>query len=85
MSNGGAGETAAGNLQHTRISKVCGWVKHAWDNISDKIIIQSFKKCGISNSLNELENNDIDEIEEDEEFVIEMHGNLVNASRLQAR
>jgi len=33
-----------------------------WDNISDKTIIQSFKKCGITNSLNELENGDIDEI-----------------------
>ena len=41
------------------------------------MIIQSFKKCGISNSLDE---NDIDEIiqdsdkeNEDEEFEIEMH------------
>ena len=87
MANGGAGETTAGNLRHARLSEVCGWVKRSWDNISDEIIIQSFKKCGISNSLNELENNDIDEIvdEENEEFVIEMHENLVNTARLQAR
>ena len=48
-------------------------------------IIKSFKKCGISNSLNELENSDIDEIEGNEEFVIEMHENLANTSRLQAK
>jgi DDE superfamily endonuclease len=85
MASGGAGETAAGNLRRARISEVCGWVKRAWDNISDEIIIQSFKKCGISNSLNELENSDIDEIEENEEFVIETHENLIHESRLQAR
>jgi hypothetical protein len=85
MSNGGAGETKAGNLRRARISEVCGWVKRAWDNISDEVIIQSFKKCGITNSLNELENNDIDEVEENEEFVIETHENLINESRLQAR
>ena len=81
MASGGAGETAAGNLRRARLSEVCGWVKRAWDNIPDEVIIQSFKKCGISNSLNELENNNIDEIEENDEFVIEMHEN----TSLQAR
>jgi hypothetical protein len=77
MANGGAGETAAGNLRRAKLSDVCGWVKRSWDNISEEVIIQSFKKCGISNSLDE---NDIDEIiqdsdkeNEDEEFEIEMH------------
>src|SRR6185437_4402889 len=51
MANGGAGETAAGNLRRARLSEVCGWVKRSWDNISDEVIIKSFKKCGISNSL----------------------------------
>ncbi|CAB4418274.1 unnamed protein product [Rhizophagus irregularis] len=65
-------------------------VKRSWDNISDEVIIRSFKKCGISNSLNELEdieNNDVDEINEegDEELVIEVHENLVDMARLQAR
>ena len=87
MANGGAGETAAGNLRRARLSEVCGWVKCSWNNISDEVIIKSFKKCGISNSLNELEdieNNDVDGIirGEDEELVIEVHENL---ARLQAR
>jgi len=52
---------------------------------------QSFKKCGITNSLNELENGDIDEIideivdKENNEILIEMHENLDNTTRLQAR
>ena len=87
MANGSAGETAAGNLRRARLSEVCGWVKRSWDNISDEVIIKSFKKCGISNSLNELkdiENNDVDGIirGEDEKLVIEVHENL---ARLQAR
>ncbi|RIA89459.1 hypothetical protein C1645_824845 [Glomus cerebriforme] len=70
-------------MRRARLSEVCSWVKRAWNNISNEIIVQSFKKCGISNSLNELENNNIDEIDENEEFVIEMRENLVNTS-LQA-
>jgi hypothetical protein len=29
MANGGAGETAAGNLRRARLSEVCGWVKRS--------------------------------------------------------
>ncbi len=55
-------------------------MKRSWDNIPDEVIIQSFKKCKISNSLDELENeDDIDETiqdsdkeNEEEEFEIEM-------------
>ncbi|CAB4441714.1 unnamed protein product [Rhizophagus irregularis] len=87
MASSGARETKKENLRRAKISEVCGWVKRAWDNISDEIIIESFKKCGISNSLNELEDGDIDENvdEENEEFLIEMHENLDNTARLQAR
>lgn len=53
MANGGAGETAAGNLRRAKISDVCSWVKRAWEGISEEIIIKSFKTCGISNSLDE--------------------------------
>ena len=80
MANGGAGETVAGNLWRAKLSDVCGWVKRSWDNIPNEVIIQSFKKCKISNSLDELENeDDIDETiqdsdkeNEEEEFEIEM-------------
>ena len=73
-------------MRRAKLSDVCGWVKQSWDNISEEVIIQSFKKCRISNelgnedfdSLSELENEDIDEIiqdsdkENEEEFEIEM-------------
>ena len=51
MIEGGAGITAAGNLRHARFSDVCGWVKRAWEKIPDEMIIQSFKTCNISTSL----------------------------------
>jgi len=84
MANGGAGETTAGNLRRARLSDVCGWVKRSWDDISGEVIIQSFKKCKISNPLNELKNNfEIETDEEDfeiesdkeneEDFEIDMH------------
>ena len=53
MSNGGAGETATGNLRRARLSDVCLWVKRSWERISDEIIIESFKKCKISTNLYE--------------------------------
>src|SRR4051794_23471706 len=53
MSNGGAGETAKGNLRRAKISDVCGWVKRSWEGVSNEIIIESFKKCGISNALDD--------------------------------
>ena len=66
MSNGGAGYTTAGNLWRAKISDVCGWVKRSWENISENIIIRSFKKCGISNDLDGLEDDlvyeEIDEL-----------------------
>ncbi|UZO07553.1 uncharacterized protein OCT59_027836 [Rhizophagus irregularis] len=37
---------------------MCGWVKHSWDRISNEIIIDSFKTCGISNALDD--DDDID-------------------------
>lgn len=77
MANGGSGETANGNLRRARLSDVCGWVKRSWEQISNEVIIQSFKTCKISSSLDE-DMDDFDEIiqnsdkENEEEFEIEM-------------
>jgi hypothetical protein len=70
MSNGGAGYTEAGNLRRAKISDVCGWVKRAWESISDNIIVYSFKKCGISNALDGSEDDAI--YEEIDEFLREI-------------
>lgn len=55
MAAGGAGETAAGNLRRARISDVCTWVKRSWEEISEEIIIESFKTCKISTDLDDLD------------------------------
>ncbi|CAG8782425.1 7596_t:CDS:1, partial [Rhizophagus irregularis] len=43
MAGGGSRMTVSGNFRHARLSDVCGWVKRAWDRISDEIVIESFK------------------------------------------
>jgi hypothetical protein len=55
MAGGGNGETTAGNLRRAKLSDVCSWVERSWDAIYDEIIIESFKTCGISNDLSELD------------------------------
>jgi hypothetical protein len=70
MVNGGAGMTAAGNLRRAKLSDVCGWVKRAWERIPDEMIIESFKTCKISSSLDgsdsEISDNDDDDVINDE-------------------
>jgi len=42
---------------------VCGWVKRSWEQISDEIIINSFKTCHISDTLDDLNISDDDSID----------------------
>ena len=60
MANGDAGQTIEGNLRRAKIGDVCGWVKRSWEQISDEIIINSFKSCHISDTLDELDISDDD-------------------------
>jgi hypothetical protein len=46
-----------GRRQKPTISKVCEWVKLLWDAVKTEILFRSFKKCGISNSLDGTEDN----------------------------
>ena len=59
--------TAAGNLRRAKLGDVCGWVKRSWKGISTEIIINSFKTCGISNTLDDIGDSD-KEIEGDLEI-----------------
>ncbi|CAG8809393.1 2075_t:CDS:1, partial [Racocetra persica] len=43
--------TAKGNLRYASFSDVCWWVKCSWEGISNEVIIEFFKACGIRNSL----------------------------------
>ena len=58
MADGGAREIVAGNLKRAKYSDVCNWVKRLWNNISNEIIINSFVNCGITDSLDDLNNED---------------------------
>ena len=51
MASGGAGVTAKENLKRAKLGDVCKWIKDSWENISDEIIIQSFKTYKISNEI----------------------------------
>ena len=52
--------------QHAKLGDVCKWVKDSWENISDEIIIQSFKTYKISNEIIDVnfdKENDDDDLE----------------------
>ncbi|CAG8817754.1 18508_t:CDS:2 [Gigaspora margarita] len=51
VANGGNGITKKRNLKRADLKPVCDWVLKAWKDISEDIIIRTFKKCGISNCL----------------------------------
>src|SRR6266511_6248280 len=49
--------TPSGRIKRPSYSLVASWVKESWDLIDSDMIRRSFKCCGISNSLDEKENN----------------------------
>ncbi|CAG8676651.1 22896_t:CDS:2 [Gigaspora margarita] len=59
--------TNAANYYSLDLTMLGRWVLNAWKDISEDIIIRSFKKCGISNCLSESEDHLIynDELDED--------------------
>src|SRR6266540_3072641 len=63
MAGGGAGQTIEDNLRRAKFGDVCGWVKRSWEQISDEIIINSFKTCHISDTLDDLNISDDDSID----------------------
>ncbi|EXX75300.1 hypothetical protein RirG_042970 [Rhizophagus irregularis DAOM 197198w] len=69
MAGGGSGMTASGNFRRARLSDVCGWVKRAWDRISDEIVIESFKTCRISTSLDGTDDEITDNESSDDDII----------------
>ena len=51
MLNGEKSFTKGGAMKKAELSVVATWVKEAWEEISVAIVIKSFKKCSISNSM----------------------------------
>lgn len=56
MINGPRETTKAGNLKRPSLVKVCEWIVNAWNAIPKEMVMKSFLKCGISNSLAGTEN-----------------------------
>ncbi|PKB99157.1 hypothetical protein RhiirA5_383403 [Rhizophagus irregularis] len=46
---------ALGNPRYVRLFNICGWVKCSWEKISDEMVIEPFKTCRISTSLDGLD------------------------------
>ena len=45
----------AGRVRRPSICNVCEWVKNSWQPVKSEINVTSFKKCGISNALDGIE------------------------------
>ena len=74
--------TLAGKQKAPSRNLVLRWVHEAWREIPVEMVAKSFKTCGISNSLDGTEDNElyneeaheIDDKEENNEFVMESEG-----------
>ncbi|CAI2197160.1 9_t:CDS:1, partial [Funneliformis geosporum] len=44
-----------GNLKKPDYSIICKWILDTWAEIPNEMIVKSFKKCGISNAMDVLD------------------------------
>ena len=44
-----------GRVKRPSISNICEWVKNSWQWVKSETTVKSFKKCGISNAVDESE------------------------------
>jgi hypothetical protein len=47
--------TPIGKIKQPDVEQLCEWITEAWVRISPALIEKSFKKCGISNKLDGME------------------------------
>lgn len=68
MASGEPCFTPTGRIKRPSMELMCQWIGEAWDMISPKIVVRSFKKTGISNDLDGTEDdilwNDTDVVED---------------------
>lgn len=60
-------KTKSGNRRAPSKQLMLTWIKQAWDSISPELIRKSFKKCGISNSLDGSEDHLFQACSDDED------------------
>ena len=59
MVNGEKQLTKAGNLKRPELATVCQWIVDSWNKIPPDMVIRSFLKCGISNSIDGSEDDEL--------------------------
>ena len=64
-------DTPGGQLRAASLVTVCQWVKESWQELSKEMVERSFKKCGISNTLDGTKDDLVWEEEEDSSQVEE--------------
>ncbi|KAG7163035.1 Pogo transposable element-like 37 [Homarus americanus] len=57
MTEGNHDMTPTVRMKRPSIPEVCEWVLKSWCDIKTKVIVKSFKKCGISNAMDGTEDN----------------------------
>lgn len=55
MLNGDHSYTKGGLRRKPDLPTICQWILDAWMELPKKIIVKAFKKCGISNAMDETE------------------------------
>ena len=55
MANGEKQLTKVGNLKRAELATVCQWIVDSWNEVPSDMVIRSFLKCGISNSIDGTE------------------------------
>lgn len=51
--------TKQGNLKRPELTTVCQWVVDSWNEIPSDMVMRSFLKCGISNSLDGMQDDEL--------------------------
>ena len=54
MVSGGHTFTDVGNMHAASLTTICEWVVKSWKNMSVESVQKLFKKCGISNAIDDL-------------------------------
>ncbi|CAG8620819.1 7958_t:CDS:1, partial [Paraglomus occultum] len=80
MATGEHSYTKAGNIKKPANDLMCRWIMEAWNKIPAEMIVTSFKKCGITDTLDNLDDSVEDgEEERDKEYIVEdISGNKEN-------
>ena len=61
--------TATGRTRKAELNVICHWIKQAWDDIPTEMIIQkSFRKCCITNAIDETKDDEVWEQESEDPF-----------------